>query len=237
MTEAEYVSARKACQQALWMKQALIDYEIRLDDVPIMCDNKGLFLHAMRSLILSLYHYLLTLSLVPRSLNLFLVCLYHHCHLAILCLDQHAHTLHHFESLPKISLDNLCRDNLDIFKEDLEYQSLRNSSLTLSSAEYGNQFLNDNDDMSLNEVLKEPVEAEVQSMVDVLIHEENLVVRATPLVDTVISIIPEKKTPSSKEQPPKSQPKQSKTKIILKKSKKPDEKVDVDVVLKRLTRL
>ncbi|GKA52638.1 copia protein, partial [Tanacetum coccineum] len=41
MTEAEYVSAGKACQQALWMKQALIDYDIRLDDVPIMCDNKG----------------------------------------------------------------------------------------------------------------------------------------------------------------------------------------------------
>nr|GEY55545.1 copia protein [Tanacetum cinerariifolium] len=40
-TEAEYVSARKACQQALWMKQALIDYDVRLDDVPIMYDNKG----------------------------------------------------------------------------------------------------------------------------------------------------------------------------------------------------
>nr|GEW46187.1 hypothetical protein [Tanacetum cinerariifolium] len=40
-TEAEYVSVRKACQQALWMKQALIDYDVRLDDVPIMCDNKG----------------------------------------------------------------------------------------------------------------------------------------------------------------------------------------------------
>ncbi|GJV46409.1 hypothetical protein Tco_1430945 [Tanacetum coccineum] len=40
-TEAEYVSAGKACQEALWMKQALIDYGIRLDDIPIMCDNKG----------------------------------------------------------------------------------------------------------------------------------------------------------------------------------------------------
>ncbi|GJY19738.1 copia protein [Tanacetum coccineum] len=39
-TEAEYVSATKACQQALWMKQALIDYDVRLDDVPIMCGNK-----------------------------------------------------------------------------------------------------------------------------------------------------------------------------------------------------
>ncbi|GJT50055.1 retrovirus-related pol polyprotein from transposon TNT 1-94 [Tanacetum coccineum] len=40
-TEAEYVSAGKTCQQALWMKQALIDYGIRLDDILIMCDNKG----------------------------------------------------------------------------------------------------------------------------------------------------------------------------------------------------
>ncbi|GJT20040.1 hypothetical protein Tco_0878746 [Tanacetum coccineum] len=39
-TKAEYVSARKACQQALWMKQALIDYGVRLDGIPIMCDNK-----------------------------------------------------------------------------------------------------------------------------------------------------------------------------------------------------
>ncbi|GKC49792.1 hypothetical protein Tco_1072537, partial [Tanacetum coccineum] len=34
-TEAEYVSTGKACQQAL------IDYGVRLDDIPIMCDNKG----------------------------------------------------------------------------------------------------------------------------------------------------------------------------------------------------
>ncbi|GJT88183.1 hypothetical protein Tco_1069900 [Tanacetum coccineum] len=40
-TEAEYVSAEKACQQALWMKQALVDYDIKLDDIPILCDNKG----------------------------------------------------------------------------------------------------------------------------------------------------------------------------------------------------
>ncbi|GJW15119.1 hypothetical protein Tco_0019252 [Tanacetum coccineum] len=40
-TEAEYIIAGKACQQALWMKQALINYDVLLDDVPIMCDNKG----------------------------------------------------------------------------------------------------------------------------------------------------------------------------------------------------
>ncbi|GKB08286.1 hypothetical protein Tco_0836570 [Tanacetum coccineum] len=40
-TEAEYVSAEKACQQALWMKQALVDYEVKLNDVHVLCDNKG----------------------------------------------------------------------------------------------------------------------------------------------------------------------------------------------------
>nr|GEW04646.1 copia protein [Tanacetum cinerariifolium] len=40
-TKAEYVSAEKACQQARWMKQALIDYDMRLDDNPIMCYHKG----------------------------------------------------------------------------------------------------------------------------------------------------------------------------------------------------
>ncbi|GJW84591.1 copia protein [Tanacetum coccineum] len=35
-TIAKYISVGKACQQALWMNQALIDYDIRLDDVPII---------------------------------------------------------------------------------------------------------------------------------------------------------------------------------------------------------
>ncbi|GJQ90920.1 hypothetical protein Tco_0002059 [Tanacetum coccineum] len=39
-TESEYVSAGKACQQALWMKQALVDYDIKLNDIPILYDNK-----------------------------------------------------------------------------------------------------------------------------------------------------------------------------------------------------
>ncbi|GJV81330.1 retrovirus-related pol polyprotein from transposon TNT 1-94 [Tanacetum coccineum] len=40
-TEAEYISAEKAFQQALWMKQALVDYDIVLDDIIVLCDNKG----------------------------------------------------------------------------------------------------------------------------------------------------------------------------------------------------
>ncbi|GKF48840.1 hypothetical protein Tco_0142091, partial [Tanacetum coccineum] len=39
--KAEYVSVGKACQQALWMKQALVEYDINLDDIPVLCDNKG----------------------------------------------------------------------------------------------------------------------------------------------------------------------------------------------------
>ncbi|GJT12849.1 hypothetical protein Tco_0859891 [Tanacetum coccineum] len=49
-----------------------------------------------------------------------MVCLDRLCRLAILCLDQHAYTLYHLESLLTISLDRL-----DILKKDLVYQSLR----------------------------------------------------------------------------------------------------------------
>jgi phosphoribosyl-AMP cyclohydrolase len=38
-TEAKYVSAGKACQQALWMKQALVDYGIIIKYISILCDN------------------------------------------------------------------------------------------------------------------------------------------------------------------------------------------------------
>ncbi|GJX70801.1 hypothetical protein Tco_0307972 [Tanacetum coccineum] len=78
---------------------------------------------------------------------------------------------------------------------------LPSSSLTLSSAKYGNQFLNDNADI-------------------------------TPLVDTVVTILPEKTTHSPKQQPP-----QSKTKIIIKKPKQSEEKVDAEDVLQRLMKL
>nr|GEV38398.1 retrovirus-related Pol polyprotein from transposon TNT 1-94 [Tanacetum cinerariifolium] len=44
-TKAEYVSAEKACQQALWMKQALIDYDVHSGhghlDVPHVVDELG----------------------------------------------------------------------------------------------------------------------------------------------------------------------------------------------------
>ncbi|GJS00560.1 hypothetical protein Tco_0317068 [Tanacetum coccineum] len=60
-------------------------------------------------------------------------------------------------------------------------------------------------------------------------EEKDPVVQRTPLVDTVISMILEKTA-----QPPQSR---RKTKVILKKSKQPDEKVDADAVLQRLIKL
>nr|GEU96195.1 uncharacterized mitochondrial protein AtMg00810-like [Tanacetum cinerariifolium] len=40
ISEAKYVSIEKSCQQALWMKQALVDYDIVLADIPIFCDKR-----------------------------------------------------------------------------------------------------------------------------------------------------------------------------------------------------
>ncbi|GJY42456.1 hypothetical protein Tco_0429726 [Tanacetum coccineum] len=68
-------------------------------------------------------------------------------------------------------------------------------SQTLSSVEYGTQLTNDNVVISMNDIMQDPVETEIQTMVEVPIHEEN---------------------PASK---------------------KPEEKVDADVVLKRLIKL
>ncbi|GJX63954.1 hypothetical protein Tco_0298297 [Tanacetum coccineum] len=106
------------------------------------------------------------------------------------------------------------------------------TSNTLSFAEYGNQFLNDNVDVLLNDVLKEPVETENQSMVNVLVNESILVVRENPLVDAIVTMFLEKTTHSPKQQPQKCKPK-----IVIKKHKKPKEKADVDVVFKRLIKL
>ncbi|GJR55597.1 hypothetical protein Tco_1406118 [Tanacetum coccineum] len=40
ITESDYVAARRACQQSLWMKQAFVDYNIMLNEVLILCDDK-----------------------------------------------------------------------------------------------------------------------------------------------------------------------------------------------------
>ncbi|GJU42167.1 retrovirus-related pol polyprotein from transposon TNT 1-94 [Tanacetum coccineum] len=40
-TKAEYVAAGRACQQALWMNQAIKDYDIHYEDVLVLCNYKG----------------------------------------------------------------------------------------------------------------------------------------------------------------------------------------------------
>nr|GEW95839.1 hypothetical protein [Tanacetum cinerariifolium] len=69
-------------------------------------------------------------------------------------------------------------------------------SLTLSSAEYGNHFINENPDLLINDILKDRTKSEITSMVDVPIRQEDHVVQRTLLVDIVISIITEKSTPT-----------------------------------------
>jgi len=37
--EVKYISARSCCAQILWMRQQLSDYGLKLDHIPIRCDN------------------------------------------------------------------------------------------------------------------------------------------------------------------------------------------------------
>ncbi|GKC93885.1 hypothetical protein Tco_1159327 [Tanacetum coccineum] len=66
------------------------------------------------------------------------------------------------------------------------------SSLTLSFAEYDNQFINENPDVSITNILKDTTKIEIQSMVEVPIHQEDPVVQRTLLVDIDILMIPKK---------------------------------------------
>jgi hypothetical protein len=39
--EAEYITASSCCTQILYLKQSLVDYNIKLGSVPLLCDNES----------------------------------------------------------------------------------------------------------------------------------------------------------------------------------------------------
>nr|GEV29288.1 hypothetical protein [Tanacetum cinerariifolium] len=57
-------------------------------------------------------------------------------------------------------------------------------------------FINKNHDVSIDDILKDSTDREIQSMVDVPILQEDSVVQRTPLVDNVVSMVTEKSTPT-----------------------------------------
>ncbi|GKG45793.1 hypothetical protein Tco_0498239, partial [Tanacetum coccineum] len=56
-------------------------------------------------------------------------------------------------------------------------------------AEFTSQFLNDNLDVTVNEVLKDLVELDVQSMVDIPVQQAKPAEQRPPLVDTTVIMI------------------------------------------------
>jgi hypothetical protein len=41
IAEAKYVSTGNCCAQLLWMKQTLLDYGVKFDCIPLLCDNES----------------------------------------------------------------------------------------------------------------------------------------------------------------------------------------------------
>ena len=39
--EAEYISAESCCAQLLWMKQTLLDFGVKFDEILLLCDNES----------------------------------------------------------------------------------------------------------------------------------------------------------------------------------------------------
>ena len=63
--EAEYVAAGNCCAQIVWLKQQLLDYDLKLNYIPIFCDNtsainltKNLVLHSRTKHIEIRHHFL-----------------------------------------------------------------------------------------------------------------------------------------------------------------------------------
>ncbi|GKC60317.1 hypothetical protein Tco_1087915 [Tanacetum coccineum] len=63
------------------------------------------------------------------------------------------------------------------------------SSLILSSAEYGNKFLNDTLDLLMHDLLKEPIDTEVQSMVDQSMTQASSAAQQIPIIDAITTMI------------------------------------------------
>ncbi|GKB95940.1 hypothetical protein Tco_0982077, partial [Tanacetum coccineum] len=87
--------------------------------------------------------------------------------------------------------------------------TLISSTQTLSSVEFMNQVLNDNPDVTIHYILKDPIEPEVQSMVDVLVTQEKLAELRPRRVVITVTLIHDTTTVSPT-QPPQTQPKRRK---------------------------
>ncbi|GJQ98295.1 hypothetical protein Tco_0009434 [Tanacetum coccineum] len=113
----------------------------------------------------------------------------------------------------------------DIFQNILFPYSLNTTYCLLLDTTYWIFFpswslvLDEHAEVNLSDILKEPVEPEVQSMVDLLVKQATLAALRRSLVDTTVTIIRDITT-ISPTQPPPTKPKQSKIKRILMKSKK-----------------
>ncbi|GKD53991.1 hypothetical protein Tco_1287378 [Tanacetum coccineum] len=96
----------------------------------------------------------------------------------------------------KFGVEDISRDNEPAGDAQVDVQmteaqpekpeaTLISSHQTLSSAEFTSQFLNDNPHITVNDMLKDPVEPEFQSMVDILVTQEKPTEPKPLLVDTI----------------------------------------------------
>ncbi|GJY73976.1 hypothetical protein Tco_0478407 [Tanacetum coccineum] len=130
----------------------------------------------------------------------------------------------------------------DIFQNILFPYSLNTTYYLLLDTTYWIFFpswslvLDEHAEVNLSDILKEPVEPEVQSMVDLLVKQATLAALRRSLVDTTVTIIRDITT-ISPTQPPPTKPKQSKIKRILMKSKKSKSQDDDGSLENRVYRL
>ncbi|GJU00905.1 retrovirus-related pol polyprotein from transposon TNT 1-94 [Tanacetum coccineum] len=163
-TEAEYIAMSGCCAQILWMRSQLTDYGFAFNKIPMYCDNRS----AIALCCNNVQH--------SRSKH---IDIRHHFIRELLEKASKRRSLldHKIQQLSKGSSEGsgIIPEVLDEPKDNSEVAEKQagnvQTSLTLSSAKL-----------------------EIQSMVDVPIHQEDQAVQRTPLIDIVTLMVTDKTT-------------------------------------------
>nr|GEY72328.1 hypothetical protein [Tanacetum cinerariifolium] len=97
----------------------------------------------------------------------------------------------------EFTVEDISSDEADITEKADKAKNTETEKGTDEKAKKEHAFLNDNHDVTINEVLKDPSEPEVQSMVDVPVTQAKPVDQIPLLVDIIVILLHESKTPYS----------------------------------------
>ncbi|GKC17568.1 retrovirus-related pol polyprotein from transposon TNT 1-94, partial [Tanacetum coccineum] len=204
-TEAEYIAMSGCCTQILWMRSQLSDYGFAYNHVPVYYDNKSVIalcfnnVHHSRSKHIDIQHHFIREQVENGVVELYSVRIEYQ----LSDIFTKALPRERFEFiLPWLGMKCMKPETLNVFRRT----RMSNGFASCSSKGFGIIPKVPDEPKDNSEVIEKQArnaqtsltlsyaKLEIQSMVDVPIHQEDPTVQRTPLIDTVISMVTDKKT-------------------------------------------